>query len=145
VLRIEGGRLPTSAEVASALLEAASNHKELQGQYIEAWANTQVAEVNTEAARLTASQLAYASGSIDGKNKERRDLQLELVVRGDQGVMRATSQYRDAQRQIKLAEIALESARVYRGVLHDIARLVMAENMAEANRGLGSLYGWGQE
>lgn len=145
MFRIEGSRLPTSAEVASALLEAAENHRVLQSQYIEVWAKVQVGEMNDEVARLDAVEQAYVSGRIDGKNKERRDHQLAAEVMADQTYRRANSVLHDAQRLLKLVEVSLESARVYRGALHDIKDLVVAEKLAEANRGLSFLYGWGQE
>jgi len=134
--------LPTAGEVTAMLLAAAVNHERLQVQWFAAWERVQVTELNASVALTVATSAAW--GEIDGKNKEQRDAQLALALLNNKHLQQMQDRQHEARNELKLCEIALESARVHRGALHDIARLVMAERLAEANRGLGALYSWGQ-
>jgi len=135
--------LPTAGEVTAMLLAADQNHERLQGQWFAAWERVQVTELNASVALTVATSAAW--GEIDGKNKEQRDAQLALALLNNKHLQQMQDRQHEARNELKLCEIALESARVHRGALHDIAKLVMAERLAEANRGLGALYGWGQD
>ena len=135
---------PTAGEVTAMLLAAAENHRELQESHYQAWGRVQVAELNATQREIEAKSGAYTRGDVDGKNAEHRAIQLDAAVLNDRLRRKAQEWLHEAQRALKLIEVALESARVHRGALHDIARLRMAETLAEANRGLGALYSWGQ-
>ena len=135
--------LPTAGEVTAMLLVADQNHERLQSEWFAAWERSEATSLNAEVTETVATSAAW--GEIDGKNKEQRDAQLALALLNNKHLRSMQFRQREAQRALKLCEIALESARVHRGALHDIAKLVMAERLAEANRGLGALYGWGQD
>ena len=134
--------LPTAGEVTAMLLVADQNHERLQSEWFAAWERSEATSLNAEVTETVATSAAW--GEIDGKNKEQRDAQLALALLNNKHLQQMQDRQREAQRGLKLVEIALESARVHRGALHDIARLVMAERLAEANQGLGALFGWNQ-
>lgn len=135
-------RLPSSATLAKALLEAAKEQRDLQAQYTTAWLRASIAKANKDMARAMAAHDFYVSGLLDAKNEQMRQVQLDGLIALRDEIRRRDQGCIEAQADLKEAEGELESAKLWRATLRDLVALRVSENGLEmASWQWGPLYG----
>jgi len=140
-----GSGLPSSNQLADALLEAVSIQADLQQAYVAASNRAQIAKANKEMARAMAAYRAYTEGELDAKNEQGRQIQLDGLLASNESVRRSDQASMQACADLKEAEGNLEIARVGRSMLHELVDLRVSENGVDVAGWISPpIYDWGK-